>query len=67
MASIGYPVAGDKLYGAAPSAFGRYFLHAWRIAFVSPASGERVTVAAPLAPELRQWLETLGCRIPDEL
>jgi len=54
--SIGHPVAGDKLYGAPASEYGRYFLHAARITFTSPESGERVTVAAPLPPELEHWL-----------
>jgi 23S rRNA pseudouridine1911/1915/1917 synthase len=57
LSSIGHPVAGDRLYGA--RAASRIFLHAWRIGFVSPASGERVTVEAPLAPELEQWLGEL--------
>ena len=30
----------------------RIFLHAWRIAFTSPATGERVTVEAPLPADL---------------
>ena len=55
-ASIGHPVAGDKLYGAPPSSRGRYFLHAARISFVSPANGQRVTVASPLPAELQDWL-----------
>ena len=38
---IGYPVAGDRLYGA-QGARERFFLHAWRIGFVSPATGQRV-------------------------
>ncbi len=57
LASLGHPVAGDRLYGAAAAP--RMFLHAWRIGFTSPATGERVSVEAPLAPELEQWLETL--------
>lgn len=57
LASIGHPVAGDRLYGAPPAR--RMFLHAWRIAFVSPATGERVRVEAPLPPELEQWLAEL--------
>ncbi|MDQ2947701.1 MAG: RluA family pseudouridine synthase [Acidobacteriota bacterium] len=57
LASIGHPVAGDQLYGAAASPYGQYFLHAHRISFDSPASGERITVAAPLPPALNQWLE----------
>jgi 23S rRNA pseudouridine1911/1915/1917 synthase len=59
LASIGHPVAGDKLYGAPASTLGRYFLHAQRITFASPASGERITVEAPLPAELEQYLDNL--------
>jgi 23S rRNA pseudouridine1911/1915/1917 synthase len=59
LASIGHPVAGDRLYGAPPSEAERIFLHAHRIAFTSPATGERVTVEAPLPEELRRWLAAL--------
>jgi 23S rRNA pseudouridine1911/1915/1917 synthase len=55
--SLGHPVAGDTLYGARPAE--RIFLHAWRIRFDSPATGERVTVEAPLPKELDQWLEAI--------
>ncbi len=66
LASIGHPVAGDTLYGAAArpaglEPLGRPWLHAWRIGFVSPASGERVTVEAPLPEELVRWKRSLGC------
>jgi 23S rRNA pseudouridine1911/1915/1917 synthase len=57
LASIGHAVAGDRLYGA-PQAE-RMFLHAWRIAFVSPATDQRVTVEAPLPTELTDWLASL--------
>ena len=60
LASIGHPVAGDKLYGAPASALGRYFLHARQITFTSPSSGERITVAAPLPPDLEGVLLGLG-------
>ena len=56
LASIGHPVAGDKLYGAPASELGRYFLHARQIAFTSPSTGERITVATPLPPELETYL-----------
>jgi 23S rRNA pseudouridine1911/1915/1917 synthase len=60
LSSIGHPVAGDRLYGGHPPPAGaRFFLHAHRIRFISPASGEDVTVTAPLAPELEQWLQRL--------
>jgi 23S rRNA pseudouridine1911/1915/1917 synthase len=58
LASIGHPVVGDKLYGAPPAE--RIFLHAHRIVFTSPATGELVTVEAPLPPELAQWLERMA-------
>lgn len=60
MASIGHPVAGDRLYGAPPHASGRFFLHSHRIGFRQPATGEPVTVVSPLPPDLEAWLETLA-------
>jgi len=57
LASVGLPVAGDRVYGA--KAADRFFLHAWRIAFVSPATGKRVEVEAPLDPALQAWLGNL--------
>lgn len=57
LASLGHPVAGDRMYGA--RARDRIFLHAWRIGFTSPASGERVVVEAPLPPQLDLWLNGL--------
>ena len=64
LASIGHPVAGDRLYGAPAvvaglEPLGRYFLHAHRIRFRSPATGLSVTVVAPLARELASWMECL--------
>ena len=60
LSSIGHPVVGDTLYGAeAQPGLGRFFLHAHRIRFRSPATGEEVTVESPLAEELEAWLRTL--------
>ena len=61
MASIGHPVAGDRVYGARSYATSapRLFLHAWRIGFTSPATGEKITVEAPLPPALVDWLAGL--------
>jgi 23S rRNA pseudouridine1911/1915/1917 synthase len=58
-AALRHPVAGDPLYGAQRSEYGRYFLHAHRLTFRSPASGETVTVESPLPPALEQWLGEL--------
>ena len=64
LASIGHPVAGDALYGAparvegAPP-LGRYFLHAHRIRFRRPSTGEELVVEAPLPAALAEWMEAL--------
>lgn len=60
LASIGHVVAGDKLYGAPAGPSARFFLHAARISFDSPTTGERVTVQAPLPWELEEWLASLA-------
>jgi 23S rRNA pseudouridine1911/1915/1917 synthase len=59
MASIGHPVAGDVLYGAAKGPLERFFLHAHRIQFTHPATGKPMSIEAPLAPELAAWLASL--------
>jgi 23S rRNA pseudouridine1911/1915/1917 synthase len=65
LSSIGHPVAGDTLYGAPSEVegmlpLGRYFLHAHRIRFTQPSTGEPVTVESPLAPELQAWMDALA-------
>lgn len=59
MAAIGHPVAGDKLYGAKPSLYNRYFLHAHRLTFRSPATGGDVVVESPLPEDLAAWKASL--------
>jgi 23S rRNA pseudouridine1911/1915/1917 synthase len=58
-ASIGHPVAGDRMYGAPATTLERTFLHAHRVRFAHPATGAEVTVEAPLAPELAAWMNNL--------
>jgi 23S rRNA pseudouridine1911/1915/1917 synthase len=56
LAALGHPVAGDSLYGAAAQPeLGRPWLHALRIRFDSPSTGERLAIEAPVAPELLAW------------
>lgn len=56
--AIGHPVCGDPEYGAA-GLFGleRQFLHATRLAFDHPLTGERVEVVSPLPEDLARALE----------
>jgi 23S rRNA pseudouridine1911/1915/1917 synthase len=64
LSGLGHPVVGDALYGAPAKVdgmppLGRYFLHAHRIRFHLPSSGEAMTIISPLAAELQTWLEEL--------
>jgi 23S rRNA pseudouridine1911/1915/1917 synthase len=53
LAAIDLPVAGDPVYGR-PRELGleRQFLHAARLAFAHPMTGERIDVESPLPAEL---------------
>jgi 23S rRNA pseudouridine1911/1915/1917 synthase len=53
MAAIGHPVIGDRNYGG-PVRYGleRQFLHAARLAFAHPITGEAVDVSSPLPEDL---------------
>jgi 23S rRNA pseudouridine1911/1915/1917 synthase len=58
LAAVGLPVAGDRVYGR-PHEFGldRQFLHASRLGFTHPFTGERVDVESPLPEDLAAALE----------
>jgi 23S rRNA pseudouridine1911/1915/1917 synthase len=60
--AIGYPVAGDPLYGneaAKDLPTKRLFLHAAALGFTHPTSGERVRFTRPLPAELERTLNKL--------
>jgi 23S rRNA pseudouridine1911/1915/1917 synthase len=59
LAAIGHPIIGDKLYGRASALVPRQFLHAQRIVFTHPSSGETMSLEAPLAPDLQAALDRL--------
>jgi 23S rRNA pseudouridine1911/1915/1917 synthase len=56
--AIGTPVAGDPEYGhAGLLGLQRQFLHAERLAFAHPVTGERLDLRSPLPPDLAAALE----------
>jgi 23S rRNA pseudouridine1911/1915/1917 synthase len=61
LAWLGYPLVGDEVYGLRRQRLlqGRHFLHAWRIAFTHPITGERMSFEAPLPRELDAVLARL--------
>lgn len=44
---VGSPVAGDPVYGKRDK-FARHLLHAWKLEFTHPSSGERLAFASPV-------------------
>ena len=58
MRAIGHPVCADPEYGT-PGMFGleRQFLHAARLSFEHPITGERIDVSSPLPEDLREALQ----------
>jgi 23S rRNA pseudouridine1911/1915/1917 synthase len=61
--AIGHPVAGDPQYGGAGLlGLQRQFLHATRLAFGHPVTGQPIEVLSPLPEDLRQALTRAGGR-----
>lgn len=57
-AAIGHPLTGDSTYGGAVRyGLERQFLHAHRLAFAHPGSGERLEFVSELPPDLAAALE----------
>jgi len=60
LAAIGLPVVGDPVYGVPDPLLKRQFLHAWRLAFPHPISGEPVEAESPLPGDLQSAFERLA-------
>lgn len=62
---LGYPIAGDALYGGRKNIqldkkyLNRHFLHAFKIKFIHPMTEEEVSFESPLPNELQQFLNRL--------
>lgn len=60
LAAIGFPVIGDKVYGVKSKYLSRQFLHASRLGFKLPSTGQYVEFKSELPPDLEQALEDIG-------
>jgi 23S rRNA pseudouridine1911/1915/1917 synthase len=60
LAAIDLPVVGDPVYGVPDPELGRQFLHANRLSFPHPFSGEPVEAESPLPEELQAALARLA-------
>jgi len=61
MAHIGHPVVGDPVYGRAKCPFPvqGQLLHAYRLGFIHPGTGEFVEFCAPLPEDMEEVLRVL--------
>jgi 23S rRNA pseudouridine955/2504/2580 synthase len=64
LAHLGFPIAGDEKYGdyelnrrLAKQGLKRMFLHARRIEFAHPQTGNTLAIEAPLPDELARFFE----------
>ncbi|MFC1982763.1 RluA family pseudouridine synthase [Chloroflexota bacterium] len=60
LAAIGYPVVGDSVYGVKSPHLSGQFLHACRLGFKLPSTGEYVEFTSELPPDLQQALRGIG-------
>ena len=63
LASRGHPILGDPIYArrrTPPVETPRLMLHAWRLTFPHPESGEPIEAEAPLPEDLKAVLAALG-------
>ena len=63
LAHLGHPLVADELYGGAPAAgLARQALHAFRLAFTHPLTGERIDLQSPPPADLVHGLSEWGLR-----
>ncbi len=60
MASVGHPVAGDATYGHPAPGLERHFLHAHRLAFTHPRTGNRLKLESPLPKDLQTFRDSVS-------
>lgn len=59
LSAIGYPVVGDAVYGVKSPHLSRQFLHAYRLGFKLPATGESVEFQSELPEDLARALREI--------
>jgi 23S rRNA pseudouridine1911/1915/1917 synthase len=60
LSAIGYPIVGDKTYGVKSAFLSRQFVHACRLGFKLPSSGQYIEFTSELPPDLEQALKNIA-------
>ncbi len=57
---LGHPILGDKLYGGKRAGdYPRQMLHAWKLAFRHPRSGDEMSFDAPVPPDFAEAMRQI--------
>ena len=59
MKYLGYPLIGDYLYHPDMTYIGRQALHAWKLEFEHPITGDKLEYTAPLPQDMRQAMKQI--------
>lgn len=62
LAARGWPIVGDATYGVKMTGLERQALHAWRLTFSHPSSGNHVEVTAPPPADMAAVLDRFDAR-----
>ncbi len=65
LAHLGYPLAGDRVYGRGTAGLSRHFLHAHHLGFRHPATGAPVEFRSDLPADLAGFLDQLRDQRPN--
>ena len=60
LAHLGFPILGDRAYGRPGAGLTRQALHAWRLGFLHPTTGEFVEFTAPWPSEFTEAMRRLA-------
>lgn len=66
LASKGWPIIGDRVYGVGDLRIGRQALHAWRLSFDHPRRPERLTFTATVPEDMARVMSATGLLEPRE-
>jgi 23S rRNA pseudouridine1911/1915/1917 synthase len=60
LAARGWPILGDRVYGAPSEAIARQALHAWRASFPHPVTRQIISLEAPVPDDMRRVMDSRG-------
>jgi 23S rRNA pseudouridine1911/1915/1917 synthase len=59
LASRGWPIVGDALYGITSAGITRQALHAWRVRLPHPITRQPIDLEAPIPPDIRSLIQNV--------